>query len=262
MSPGCRELTWGLLTCTAGQPLRLSGDDYVPWFWASRAAGAVLHEVRKPACLSSPISTWSWTRRAGRSVGGPGVDALRGFCRHPLPWGRPGVCLEGGGHGGSASGPGSATDWRPSFPAWTKRVLSVRRAIDRNPPASPWRPPVLCSSERGDSEQEPQRLCPVGPLPTGQLPSGRRPGPPWVCIRAPCVWPSPCQRELGGGGQSVQRVAPGAPVGRCRVWPRLPLGPGLVPATRRSWGRARWHPQPLPRPETLGELVFSNLGFC
>lgn len=27
---------------------------------------------------------------------------------------------------------------------------------------------------------------------------------------------------------------PGTPVGRCGVWPQLPLGPGLVPATQRS----------------------------
>lgn len=115
-----------------------------------------------------------------------------------------------------------------------RRPCLWRRAIDRNPPAPPdGRRPVR--SQEGDGGQELQRSrvlwgrCPwVSYHPAGDG------GLPWVripsALRLTLSSPEGAGRLHAGGLCSVGLGLRG-PAG---VWPRLPLGPRLIQAMRRS----------------------------
>ena len=186
-------------------------------------------EVRKPACLSSTISTRPWTRLGGHGGGGPGVGPPAWLLQVDSPL-KP-----------------SRRVWKAAGTAALPQARSPQHRLEAQLPSVDGLRPV-CEEGRRQGlicfplmATRPVRSREQRLPPAGQLLSYRR--------RGPALGPHPSASRLtlsspeGAGGQdllredcgqSVQRMALGAPVGRCGVWLLLPLGPRLVPAMQRS----------------------------
>lgn len=132
-----------------------------------------MREARKPACLSSAISTWPWTCLGGHGGGGPGVDPHVWLLQADSPL-KPSRCVWKAA--GTAALP-QARSLQHRLEAQLPGVDGPRPVCEEGRRQGPICFPLMATCPVRSREQRPR---PVGLPPAGQLLSYRRRGPSLV----------------------------------------------------------------------------------